>query len=252
MKELMMNMTKKTMVYGMGGAFLALALILGACAQPTDSSGEDGALGANVPLEVSGVVHKNDAPTYTPISDGSANGTVTATSLTAFAGTIENNELNGAISGTLGSTNTSLTALNDSTAGNLINAGLQPTGGTKKFTIEDVTPKTAKYVELKLKAGTKDLSNEKVESNWAQYQRYVYVSEEVTIKAKGTVNFSITRPAGADNAGGNSAAMSAEDITLVLQKGWNLLLESYDLGTVDPKYTFTREKMSDANWVLKN
>jgi hypothetical protein len=242
MKESMMNMTKKTMVYGMGGTFLALALILGACQQPTGSSGENGSLGRDETLVVSGTVYTLALDTYTAITDASANGSVTATGLAAFAGTIKDGKLNGSISGSLSGINTPLTK---DAAGTLIKGGL--TSAADKFTNVNLSVEDAKYVELKLQSGGKNLSNEEITSDEAVYFRYVFVTQDVTITATGASNFSITKP----TTGGGTAAMKSENLNLVLKEGWNVLYESYDLRNNDSMYTFECYKDWE-HWVLKN
>jgi hypothetical protein len=239
MKESMMNMTKKTIVYGMGGAFLALALIMGACEQPTSESGGDGYFGDDGNLDLTEDVHKNVPPDYEDLV--TENGDVLFNGVKV--GTITDGEMDISIPkpATLSSEVSGLLA------GTLASTGV-------KFDSIVATPTGAKYVEVKLTVNTKPLSNEIIKSGEAEYVRYIYVSENVTIEASGK-EFTILGTSRPGGSGSGDATLTAdEDFSLELKKGWNALYERYDLSDDDASYSLEIGDHSNKfqNFVLKS
>jgi hypothetical protein len=237
MKESMMNMTKKTIVYGVGGTFLALALILGACQQPTSSTGWDGP-GENT-LELSGTVLNEGTDSYTSASSVTADVSGTPN---AFSGKIVDGVLKGSISGVLADSYLTQT-LNVVNATALINGTLNT--ATPKFEEVAVSVDDVKFIELELEVNTKTLSDEEITANLAQYQHYVYVSKAVTITAKGKAA-TIDKPAKAGTGNGSLQADTAFSLSLIA--GWNTFYEKYDFDD----NTYTIEKDVLGHWVLKN
>ena len=97
---------------------------------------------------------------------------------------------------------------------------------------------------MKLKVNSKDLKNEEIVTDLAEYQHYVYVSKAVTITTTGK-SVTVDKPL---KAGTGTTSVAAEDITLSLQVGWNTFYESYDFE--DGTYTIVRDELD--HWVYYN
>jgi hypothetical protein len=226
---------KKRIVFCIFGAFLAFTLVLAGCpTEASSSSPPSGNLGEN-DLELKGDVYTQGLDLkYTKVAAD-----YTVTSNLNGTGSITGGKLSFKIPQPAAALLT--VPITDFTA-----------DLSTQYDTVTLTPaaSTAKYIELRLRAGNDDLVNENYSQSisgtsatiTSEGNTYIYLSEDVTIKGKGK---SFSSYAG---------TMKSSDINMSLKKGWNIIYgkEQIKTGEDESSATFTmRDEKHSLKWVIK-